>query len=223
MNYVISIFRPEMADELAKICSELQIPLNMLLMGRGTAVKSMLELMGMENNEKRIAISLCNTYKTRELIKAEKRRMYLDAPGFGIAVAVPVKSIGGGKTVEYLRKEENGGKYKPEFYPDYELVTVIANEGRADMVMDAAREAGATGGTVLHGKGTGDSGRDDFMNVSIAREKEVIMIVADKNKKSDIMKAIIKKAGNGTEANAIAFSMPVTEVAGFGLLGEEKL
>lgn len=222
MNYVISIFRPEMAEELAKICGELEIPVNILFMGKGTAQKSMLELLGMENNEKRIAISMCNRDKTRELIKAEKRRMYLDAPGFGIAAAVPIKSIGGGRTVEYLRKEENGGKYKPELNPDYELVTVIANEGRADMVMDAARNAGARGGTVIHGKGTGDSGRDDFMNVSIAREKEVILIVAEKEKKTGIMQAIIKEAGTGTEANAIVFSMPVTEVAGFGLLGEEK-
>ena len=138
MNYVISIFRPEMAEELTKICGELEIPVNILFMGKGTAQKSMLELLGMENNEKRIAISMCNRDKTRELIKAEKRRMYLDAPGFGIVAAVPIKSIGGGRTVEYLRKEENGGKYKPELHPDYELVTVIANEGRADMVMDAA-------------------------------------------------------------------------------------
>lgn len=97
----------------------------------------------------------------------------------------------------------------------------IANEGYTDMVMDAARDAGARGGTVLHGKGTGKKDEEKFLKVSIASEKEVILIVAHAREKAEIMKAIINKAGIGTEAGAVVLSLPVTAVAGFGMLDGE--
>ena len=45
----------------------------------------------------------------------------------------------------------------------YELVIVIANQGYIEMVMDAARGAGAYGGTVIHAKGTGMEQAEKFM------------------------------------------------------------
>ena len=51
--------------------------------------------------------------------------------------------------------EQQPARYTPELNGKYELIVIVANEGRTDQVMNAARAAGATGGTVLHGKGTG--------------------------------------------------------------------
>ena len=94
----------------------------------------------------------------------------------------------------------------------------IANEGRTDMVMNAARSVGAKGGTVLHGKGTGGENEQKFFKVSIAQEKEVILILSEAKQKSAIMKAILEKAGPDTEAGTVVFSLPVSEAAGFGIL-----
>ena len=44
---------------------------------------------------------------------------------------------------------------RPDMQFEHELIIVILNEGYSDMVVDAARSAGAAGGTVLHAKGTG--------------------------------------------------------------------
>jgi hypothetical protein len=84
--------------------------------------------------------------------------------------------------------------------------------------MDAARAAGARGGTVLHGKGTGSKDAEKFFSVSIASEKEVILIVAKSSEKAAIMQSIVQGAGVGTEAGAVVLSLPVTAVAGFGML-----
>lgn len=102
----------------------------------------------------------------------------------------------------------------------YELIIAISNEGCTDMVMNAARKAGARGGTVIHGKGTGSREDEKFFNVSIAQEKEVILIVSEKDRKSDIMREIVGSAGPSTPAGAIVFSLPISEVAGFGLFSE---
>ena len=80
--------------------------------------------------------------------------------------------------------------------------------------MDAAREAGAAGGTTINAKGTG-AGAEKFFGLSLAVEKEMVFIVASVDKKKDIMKAIMQKAGVDTKAHALVFSLPVSDTAGF--------
>ena len=217
MNYIISICDPKAAPKLTEICSELGLRIAVSLHGRGTAVCSMLDILGIEDNEKRVILTIANRKKTKEFIREQKRRLFIGVPGHGVAVAVPIKSIGGGKTVAFLNGEQQIAKYTPELNYAYELITVIANEGRSDLVMNAARSAGAKGGTVLHGKSTGAKDSEKFYNISISGEKEVILIVAEAAQKSEIMRSILKNAGPDSEAGAIVFSMPVSEVAGFGM------
>lgn len=222
MNFIISITSPEALPVLTGICGDMDMPLNVTLSGKGTAIRSMLDLLGIESNLKRIMLSVANEEKTREFITRQKRQLHIGVPGHGIVIAVPVKSIGGGKTVAYLRGEDGTAKYTPSLNYAYELIVVIANEGRTDTVMNAARAAGARGGTVLHGKGTGSEAAMKFLNISIADEKEVILIVAPTAEKTAIMSEILKKAGPDTDAKAIAFSLPTSAVAGFGFSGDAE-
>ena len=217
MNYIISIVNPNMSDKMNVICEKLGFPLCVRLLGHGTATKSMMDLLGLGSREYHIFMAVADREKTKALVDEARRELYIDAPGHGIIVATPIKSVGGGKTLSYL----NGGKPTegaPEFNYNYEIVLAIANEGYTDSVMDAARSAGARGGTVLHGKGTGSKDAEKFFKVSIASEKEVIMIVAKASEKAEIMKAIVTQAGTSTEAGAVVMSLPVTAVAGFGML-----
>jgi nitrogen regulatory protein PII len=218
LNYVISICDPRALDTLTGLCAELELPVSVVLHAHGTAVRSMLDILGIESNEKRVVLTIATQEKTRRLIDEQKRRLFIGVPGHGIVVSVPIKSIGGGKTVAFLGGSQQPAKYTPELNYSYELIVAIANEGRTDLVMNAARSAGAAGGTVLHGKGTGSDKAEKFYSVSIAQEKEVILIVAKTEQKTGIMRAILEKAGPNTEAGTIVFSLPTSEVAGFGLL-----
>ena len=218
MNYVISICDPRALDTLTGLCAELELPVSVVLHAHGTAVRSMLDILGIESNEKRVVLTIATQEKTRRLIDEQKRRLFIGVPGHGIVVSVPIKSIGGRKTVAFLGGSQQPATYTPELNYSYELIVAIANEGRTDLVMNAARSAGAAGGTVLHGKGTGSDKAEKFYSVSIAQEKEVILIVAKTEQKAGIMRAILEKAGPNTEAGTIVFSLPTSEVAGFGLL-----
>ena len=102
----------------------------------------------------------------------------------------------------------------------YELLVVIANQGYTEMIMDAAREVHATGGTVLHARGTGREKAEQFLGVTLVDEKEMIFIVVDAKRKKEIMSAIMEKAGLGTKARSIVFSLPVTDIAGMRLAEE---
>ena len=92
-----------------------------------------------------------------------------------------------------------------------ELIVVISERGHADTIMDAAREVGAGGGTLVHARGTGG---DRFLGVTLAEEKDMFYIVSTRENKKNIMQAIMDKAGPSTPAHAVVFSLPVSETAG---------
>ena len=216
MNFVISIIKPDALDTLTSLCSRLTLPITMVMRGRGTASQNMLDLLGIESTEKRIVITVASPEKTNELIALQKSNIHIGVPEHGIVIAIPLKSIGGGKTLALLTGENKPTIHVPELNYAYELIIVICNEGYTDTVMNAARSAGVRGGTVLHAKGTGSSVEPKFHNISIALEKELIIIVSESRAKKEVMQTILKKAGPDTKAGAITFSLPISAVAGFG-------
>ena len=216
MNYILSIINPYGANIMKKICEELALPIVLSTPCQGTASRTMLDLLGMDSKDRRLFITVASPEQTKALVQEQKKRLYIDAPGNGVTIGVPIKSVGGSKTLAFLSNGQNM-KGAPTLNFEYELIMVIANQGATNQVMDAARSAGARGGTVIHGLGTGSKNAQMFYKVSIASEKEVILIVSAAAQKAAIMKAIIEQAGPDTKAGAIAFSLPVSEVAGFGL------
>ena len=181
--------------------------------GRGTATSEHLAIYGLDATEKYVISGVGNGDEAEGLIKSAKRKLFIDIPGNGVMLTVPLKSVAGGKTLAYLTDEQKlGGAPRMDF--EHELIIVILNEGYSDFVMDAARAAGAGGGTVLHAKGTGGTRGEKFFSVSLADEKDMIYIIAHKDEKAAIMRSINEQAGPGTKAGAICFSLPISSVAG---------
>ena len=181
--------------------------------GRGTATSEHLAIYGLDATEKYIISAVGNRSEVEGLIKSAKRKLFIDIPGNGVMLTVPLKSVAGGKTLAYLTDEQKtGGAPRMDF--EHELIIVILNEGYSDFVMDAARAAGAGGGTVLHAKGTGGTRGEKFFSVSLADEKDMIYIIAHKDEKAAIMRSINEQAGPGSKAGAICFSLPISSVAG---------
>ena len=139
----------------------------------------------------------------------------------GIAFIIPVSSIGGKRALQFLTEHQTFALKEESTLKDtrYELLLVIANQGHTGSIMDAARAAGAGGGTVIHAKGTGMEGAAHFMGVDLVNEKELVLIVSRTTLKNQIMQAIMQ--GAGPKAGAIVFSLPVTDTAGLRLLDEE--
>ena len=221
LNLVMSIVARIRHEAMEDIIHGLKLPLALTLFARGTATTEHLSLHGLISTEYALILTVADGEQTRKLMRAAKMRMFIDIPGNGIMLSVPLKSIGGGKTMAYLTDNKTVTGEKPDLNTTHELIVVILNEGCSDMVMAAARPAGATGGTVLSGKGTGARESEKFLGISLANEKDVVLIVADKAKKSAIMKAIMEKAGPGTDAAAICFSLPVTNVEGLRRIDPE--
>lgn len=93
----------------------------------------------------------------------------------------------------------------------HDLIIVIVNRGFSETVMDAARERGARGGTILHGRGTGAEMLQQFYNMVLQEEKELVLIVASKDIRKNIMDGIMRAAGLATDAHGVVFSLPVED------------
>ncbi len=96
----------------------------------------------------------------------------------------------------------------------YEVIMCIVNSGFSDAVMDAAREFGAKGGTVIRARGTANAEAEKLYGIAIQPEKEIVMILVDATIKADILHALYKAVGLKTPGQGIAFSMPVDDVVG---------
>lgn len=218
---VFSVVDKDRARALLEIHNELQLSVVLSHMGQGTATSEHLLLYDLEQSEKVIISTVVSADSMKKLIKLAKRKLFIDIPGNGVMMAVPLKSIGGGRSLAYMTDEQVVGGSVPDMKFENELVVVILNEGYADVVMDAARSAGATGGTVFHAKGTGKTRSEKFFGVSLAEEKDMIYILASASKKSAIMQAINQECGTETRVGALCFSLPVSEVAGIRRLEDE--
>ena len=97
---------------------------------------------------------------------------------------------------------------------DNELIVCIINDGFSDVVMTAAKSAGARGGTIFHGKGTGNKDMEKFFGISITPEKEVVFILTSAEQKDEIVTAIYKEAGLDTRGQGIIFTLPVDDFVG---------
>ena len=91
----------------------------------------------------------------------------------------------------------------------YELVLCVVNAGFSQNVMEAARAAGAKGGTVVRARGTANPESEEVFNITIQPDKEIVMILTKKEIKDDIMHAIYKECGPASEGQGLVFSLPV--------------
>lgn len=208
MNYIISIIHPDALDAMTELCQQLEMPMSIATHGRGTATRSMMDLLGIENNFKRIVLNVASPEKTRELIRELKRKLFLGMPGQGITIAVPVKSVGGGKTLAYLSGEQSP-KYTPELNFDYELILAVANRGLHRSGDERCPGLpGLPAAPWCTARAPAPITPRSSTAVSLASEKEIVLILTKTGQKADIQRSILKEAGPDSPAGSVVFSLP---------------
>ena len=103
----------------------------------------------------------------------------------------------------------------------HEVIFCIVNSGFSEEVMDAAKQCGAKGGTVIRARGTASAEAEKLFNIAIQPEKEIVMILVESKIKNDILHALYNAVGLNTPGQGIAFTMPVNSVVGLSNTAEE--
>lgn len=191
----------------------------------GTATQSVLDILGIENTEKVELLSFVHAKDATRVLHGLIHDMQIDLPGKGIACTIPTGSIGGMSSLRFLvgDRDQIISEVNPMSEFKYALITAVVESGTTELVMDAAKGAGAGGGTVIRAKTAGNDAANRFFGVSIAAEKEIVQIVARDRDKDAIMRAIMAKAGADSPARGAVFSIPVENVVGLRSLLDDDI
>lgn len=221
--FMITITDRHHTRKFITLYGEQGISVNFVSLGKGTAASEILDYFGLEDAEKTVIGSVVTGETWKKTKKELQKKIRIDVPGTGIAFIIPLSAVGGKKQLFFLTEGQNFVKGEETSLKDtkYELLIIIANQGYTEDIMEAARSAGATGGTVIHAKGTGMEGAEKFMGFSLASEKEMVYIVVKREIRDNIIHAVMDKAGMNSKAKAVVMSLPVSSTAGMRLMEEE--
>ena len=185
LYWLVTITDRPTTDAFLKLYKSFGVDVSLRTVGAGTAVQETLSTLGLEKTEKAVLFAIITADSWPRIQKALRRQMRIDVPGTGIAFIVPVSSIGGKRALLFLTEHQTLELKEESTLKDtrYDLLLVIANQGYTGSIMDAARAAGAGGGTVIHAKGTGMEGAARFMGIDLVNEKELVLIVSRTSEK----------------------------------------
>ncbi|MDR2094900.1 MAG: hypothetical protein LBP76_05200 [Treponema sp.] len=201
-----------------------QVRFHFITKARGTASSEILDLLGIGSSEKAVVICLEQEIMIPLLLKEVRKKLGFHNAGAGIAFTVPLSSVHlpvlqvfkdnvnkNPKLKDLKESEKMNNEIK------HDLIISIINQGYSDEFMTVAREAGAAGGTVINARGLAKQGPMKFFGVSVQDEKEIILMVTNRDKKTPIMQAVSQSYGMSSEAEGVIFSLPVDILIGLNV------
>ncbi len=216
LYFMMTVTGRERMPDFIKLYRDKGLETHCLSLGHGTASQRYMRLLALNETEKMVCMTVLTGRKWLEVKKAMSVRLRIEAPGVGVAYIIPLSAVGGKRELMFLTDGQGfvKGEEATMKGTEQELLIAICNQGYNEQIMDAARKAGARGGTVIHARGTGQDKAERFLGISLASEKDIVLIVTPSEKKAEMMQSIMKEAGPGTKAAAVVFALPVTDTAG---------
>ncbi len=97
---------------------------------------------------------------------------------------------------------------------NFKLIVIIVNKGRAHDVIEASKEAGAEGSTVIDGRGASVRDKVKIFGIPIEPEKEIVLILVETEKIDQVLEKITKHTSINEPGKGIAFTIEVEKVIG---------
>ena len=216
---LLLICTPKLAERAAKLYKTNSIPLHYRISAEGTASSEMRSILGFEETEKAALLSILPRENARDILAHLRRSLKIGSANSGIAFTVPIHGLS--KLVLRIMEsglipQESNDKRRNNRMDNtkYTMIAAIVNQGYSENVMDAARAAGAGGGTVIHSRSVGNDAISGAWGFTIEDEREIVLIVAENETKLQIMQAISDACGIKSEAKGVVVSMPIEDVIG---------
>ncbi len=224
LKMLVAIVDRAKAKRLSEIFQKEGTHFQFMINGMGTASSEILDVFGIGRLEKAVVICLVPDVRLPDIIKAIDEEFRLDKRGSGIAFVLPLTGVSSPTYQAYEKElrhykerwdqlmEKETERIQPELKHD--LIIAIVNQGCSDELMDAAKQAGARGGTVVQAHKIGMEEAKKLFGISVHLERELVLIVTHRKEKKAIVDAIVSSCGFKTEARGIVFTLPVEDVIG---------
>ncbi len=182
----------------------------------GTASPSVLDYFGLVETRKNVYLGIIPEYVEDKILGQLNKAFSIESPGTGIAFTIPISSSN-----KYLSESFEKGVIKKEKLSmdekrlKYHLIITIVLEGHLEQVMNAAKRMGATGGTVIRGRGLGNNEMVKLFGFEIEPGRELVFNIVEESIKHKVMEEITKEVGIKTPGKGICISLPVDSAIGF--------
>lgn len=226
---IITIVKKEKAKKVVQASKNAGARGGTTLFGKGIRLNEKSRFLGLPvEREREIILTLVPDDIYPEVMDAIISSVNLNRPRQGIGFVIDTKKVTGIHHLMGLEDEdEESGEgdvdLKMEENVMYDLIVTIVNKGDSEKVVDASRNAGAEGGTILSGRGTGIHEQAKLFNILIEPEKEVVLTLISKEKTRDVLRGIEEDADLKTAGKGIAFVVEVDETIGINHVLNRKM
>lgn len=223
----VFITREEEERKLENMVDALHLPIFYQCRGKGTATSEMLDLFGLSGTTRIITIGILPRFMVPELFFEAEQHIPLRQRGGGIAFTIPItgmqspvfRMLNEESVPAGMQQMEERKKFEMTEMCEksrYSMIWVAVANGYSDDVVDAAKSAGAGGGTILKGRRRNSERVSQRLGISMQEGQEFILIVVPKEKKAPVMAAISESCGLKTPAHGMVVSFPIEDVLGIG-------
>ncbi len=207
--------------KVKNILNEFHIPVHFHMVGRGTAGSEMLEICGIDGTARTVTFCVIRDLMAPSVFHALKKYTKFNEKGTGIAFTIPINGaqssilkIADDELASKINEKIEKGGEELKNSASYSIILTICKKGYSSEVMEVAKKAGATGGTVLKCRRDSIDSHMSFLGISTEEEREIVSILVPRTTKRDIMQAICTKCPTNSQAQCVVFSLPVDEMIG---------
>lgn len=217
---LVLITNPKLADKATKIFRKSTLPVQYRLNAEGTASSEIMDMLGLGSIDKCILMSAVPRQLGNAMLSRLRFELHLGAVNSGIAFTVSLNGLNKLLLRMLVKSEEESTLHNIRKVGNimsdtkYVLIVATVNIGFSGDVMDAAKAAGASGGTVIHSRWIGNEEVAASWGLSMQEEKEIVLILSETEKKVEIMSGISEKCGMRSEAKGLVMALPIDAVMG---------
>lgn len=217
---IVTIVRKDRAKKVVEASKRFGAKGGTTLLGNGFRTTDKTHFLGIPvEREREIILTIVPTNIYPQVMNAIVDAVHLNKPKHGVGFVIDMKQISG---IAHMRGMEDDKEISNEGGFDimeeqdllYDLIITIVNRGESDKVVDASKSAGAEGGTILHGRGTGIHEKAKLFNILIEPEKEIVLTLITRNKTQEVLQAIEEQAELNKPGKGIAFILEVEKTVG---------
>ncbi|GAA0493526.1 P-II family nitrogen regulator [Salinibacillus aidingensis] len=218
---IVTIVKKDRAKRIVQAAKNAGAQGGTTLLGNGIKMNEKRRVLGIPvERERAIILTLVPDDIYESVLTAITESVNLNQPKQGIGFVIDTKNVAGvchmlGFEAEKGASEEEGVRDMSEDQKVlYDLIVTIVNKGDSDEVVEASKSAGAEGGTIINGRGTGIHEKAKLFNILIEPEKEVVLTLISRDKTQDVLEAIEVEGKLNQPGKGIAFVMEVERTVG---------
>lgn len=178
-----------------------------IMLGRGTYHHRLMHLLGLNDSRKEIVWLIARKERADRIMDRLTQEMRMEEANRGVAFATQVRRFLGVRQAIL----ENPEREEPSMY---QAIYTIVNKGQGHEVIKAAADAGANGGTIIQGRGSGTHETARVFAVEIEPEKEIVLSLVPVDRCEAIVEAIREKLRIDEPGTGIIFVQDVSRSVG---------